>query len=233
MSDSFWLQIDCRLDQWRSRFWMRDCGSDDIWVSKLIAGGWKTVDAPMPLVLTKLCRALSPVYVELGDCDGFFSLLAATSGAELNFHLLCDPNCSALLAANFEQSALASRLRCLNRSEQQADLLKTANFYQLLQGLANEKAVFLKINDHDAFAMLAEFNVCSALKRPFMTFKVFSKDRLLVWREYCETNALQCFTLHASGLLEPGFPEQIVQEVQLLLVPVDFLATFTQALQSS
>jgi len=63
------------------RFWMDSCGGRDQVARQISAQGWRAYEAPLPTLIEAWCSRLQAVFLDIGANTGFYSLLAATSGA--------------------------------------------------------------------------------------------------------------------------------------------------------
>ncbi len=81
MIGSYWAQIDVYENVRQARFFMLDLAGDDPSVRTAMLHGWQAVSAPLPYLIAKLCTHWSPYFIEIGSNTGFFSLLAASTGA--------------------------------------------------------------------------------------------------------------------------------------------------------
>lgn len=63
------------------RFWMDSCGGRDQVARQISAQGWRAYEAPLPTLVEAWCARLQAVFLDIGANTGFYSLLAAASGA--------------------------------------------------------------------------------------------------------------------------------------------------------
>ena len=75
------VQVDLHLPDRAGRFWMDTCAGRDQVAAAALAGGWRSFESPLPELVMKWCSALQPVFADVGANTGFYSLLAAASGA--------------------------------------------------------------------------------------------------------------------------------------------------------
>lgn len=248
INDSFWVQIDTVLNQKHHRFWMRDSGDEQSIAHRLAGGGWKSIDSPMPLVVARFSEALHPIYVEMGESEGFFSLLSAVLGAKSNFHWLPVGSDRSLLSANFKESGYLKQLKLVNFPEKDGQLAYQNSADQLgssedlglvsvvgnlseLQAVGPEEVVFLMIVGFDAFKKLTTFTEFLKPVCLVISFTLYQSEQIGLWQSFVTHNHYQAFVVQISGSLEPGFPASIPQPVKMMLVPVSFLDRFSQALQ--
>jgi FkbM family methyltransferase len=68
-----------------ARICMDDCGGRDQVVRHVMASGWRSYESPLPLVLARLIQAGqrlgNVVFLDIGANTGFYSILAAITGA--------------------------------------------------------------------------------------------------------------------------------------------------------
>jgi FkbM family methyltransferase len=76
------VQVDLELPDRAGRFWMDTCAGRDQVARAALAGGWRSFESPLPALITRWCSALKPVFTDIGANTGFYSLLAAASGAQ-------------------------------------------------------------------------------------------------------------------------------------------------------
>lgn len=232
MKDSFWIQIDCESPLGAERFWMRDLGVAESVASRIAREGWRSLEAPLPLVVAKFCRYFLPQYVELGMTEGFFSLLAAVNGAQGNYHLTVSEQTQLLLTSNFKESGLMAKLNIeIPSSEKQS--YPNHELYTKLVESSRDKVVLVNINGRQAYENWLRLNETIQLGLPVICLKVYTSHECDQWREYIKGSGFQPFILLHPGQLEPGIPATIEDEVQsLILLPFGLLDQFTQALQS-
>lgn len=78
---SYWIQIDVALGKQSDRFWMQDCAGKDQVVRSIMQGGWTQYEPPLPSLIAQLCQRWSPQFIDIGANTGYYSLLAACTGA--------------------------------------------------------------------------------------------------------------------------------------------------------
>ncbi len=76
-----WLNHVTQVDVPAGRFWMDLCAGRDQVAMQVHQKGWASYEAPLPSLLAMWCARVSPLVVDVGANTGFYSLLAATSGA--------------------------------------------------------------------------------------------------------------------------------------------------------
>jgi FkbM family methyltransferase len=111
VTGSYWIQIDVRLRDRLTRFYMQDCGGRDQVVRAVAAGGWTAYERPLPSIVARLCETWSPVVIDVGANTGYYSLLAASTGATRVLAFEPEPNIRALFASNVRESALGNRIQ--------------------------------------------------------------------------------------------------------------------------
>jgi FkbM family methyltransferase len=108
--NTFWVQVDVHLDELKSRFYMNDCGGRDQVVLAVDASGWRGYEPPLPEVVAKICRGWKPVFVDVGANTGYYSLLAATTGASKVYAFEPVPSIYQIFTNNISESALQQRI---------------------------------------------------------------------------------------------------------------------------
>jgi len=83
---------------------MHACGGRDQVVRQALAAGWRSYEAPMPLVLSQLIAARPTALFDIGANTGFYSLLAARAGAAVVRAYEPVPPIADLLLHNCEQT---------------------------------------------------------------------------------------------------------------------------------
>lgn len=63
------------------RFWLDTCAGRDQVAMTMLQAGWEAYEPPLPTLIALWCRALHPVFVDVGANTGFYSLLALATGA--------------------------------------------------------------------------------------------------------------------------------------------------------
>lgn len=106
-----WLNHVTQVDVPRGRFWMDLCAGRDQVAVQVHQQGWASYEAPLPWLLARWCEALSPVVVDVGANSGFYSLLAAASGASQVLAVEPVSEIADVLAANVALSELGERVR--------------------------------------------------------------------------------------------------------------------------
>lgn len=108
--NTFWVQVDVKLDDLHSRFYMNDCGGQDPVVTAIDRNGWRGYEPPLPEVIAKLCRGWKPVFVDVGANTGYYSLLAAVSGASKVYAFEPMPSNCKTFSGNVGESALGHKI---------------------------------------------------------------------------------------------------------------------------
>lgn len=76
-----WTQIDIKLTDFHTRFFMNTCNGRDQVVYAISKNGWDQYEPPLPTLVYLLCRNLNCHFIDVGANTGYYSLLAAASGA--------------------------------------------------------------------------------------------------------------------------------------------------------
>ncbi|NVO05051.1 MAG: FkbM family methyltransferase [Rhodoferax sp.] len=108
--NTFWVQVDVQLDALTSRFYMNDCGGRDQVVNAVNQFGWRGYEPPLPEVIAKICRGWKPVFVDVGANTGYYSLLAACSGASKVYAFEPVPSIYQIFTDNIRESALQQQI---------------------------------------------------------------------------------------------------------------------------
>lgn len=105
-----WLNHVTQVDVPAGRFWMDLCGARDQVAVQVHQQGWASYEAPLPFLLAGWCTRLSPFVVDVGANTGFYSLLAAVSGARQVLAIEPVQEIADVLAANVGLSELTDRV---------------------------------------------------------------------------------------------------------------------------
>ena len=87
-----------------ARIRMHACGGRDQVVRQAMASGWRSYEAPMPLVLSRLITARPCAFLDIGANTGFYALMAAHAGAAQVRAYEPVPAIASILAANIAHS---------------------------------------------------------------------------------------------------------------------------------
>lgn len=79
--DSDVAQIIYNFRSRRRALRMERCGGRDQVVRQIEARGWRSYEAPLPVVLSRLIASSPTVFLDIGANSGFYSLLAVLAGA--------------------------------------------------------------------------------------------------------------------------------------------------------
>lgn len=101
-----WLNHVTQVDVAAGRFWMDLCAGRDQVAMQVHQKGWASYEAPLPSLLTMWCDRFSPIVVDVGANTGFYSLLAAVSGAKQVLAIEPVQEIADVLAANVRLSEL-------------------------------------------------------------------------------------------------------------------------------
>jgi FkbM family methyltransferase len=107
---TYWAQIDINLGGRYNRLFMSDCGGKDQVVRAIRQNGWKGYEPPLPLIIAKLCRALNPVFLDVGANTGYYSLLAGCMDAKQVWAFEPVPYIREILKGNVQESGLNQRI---------------------------------------------------------------------------------------------------------------------------
>ena len=83
---------------------MHACGGRDQVVHQALRAGWRSYEAPMPLVLSRLIASRPTAFLDIGANTGFYSLLAARAGAAVVRAYEPVPAIADLVQVNCEQT---------------------------------------------------------------------------------------------------------------------------------
>lgn len=108
--NTFWVQIDVQLSDYTSRFFMNDCGGRDQVVAAINQGGWRAYETPLPEVIAKLCNGMKPIFLDVGANTGYYSLIAATTGAKKVYAFETERSTHKILLTNIIESSMGSRI---------------------------------------------------------------------------------------------------------------------------
>ena len=108
-----WLNHVTQVDVPVGRFWMDLCAGRDQVAMQVHQKGWASYEAPLPFLLASWCERLSPMVVDVGANTGFYSLLAAVSGAQRVIAVEPVQEISEVLAANVRLSELGECVQLL------------------------------------------------------------------------------------------------------------------------
>lgn len=107
---SYWIQIDVNILDRPTRFFMNDWGGEDWVAGQVYREGWRSYQAPLPIIIAKFCYSQSAVFIESGADTDYFSLLAASVGARHVFNLLASEGLEHKLLQNMHESALDKKI---------------------------------------------------------------------------------------------------------------------------
>lgn len=102
-----WLNHVTQVDVAKGRFWMDLCAGRDQVAMAVHGQGWAAYEAPLPGLLAAWCQRRRPVVVDVGANTGFYSLLAAASGATQVLAVEPVAEIAEVLRANLALSELA------------------------------------------------------------------------------------------------------------------------------
>jgi FkbM family methyltransferase len=108
--NTFWVQVDVELDGLNGRFYMNDCGGRDQVVTAVNDNGWRGYEPPLPTVIAKICKGWNPVFIDVGANTGYYSLLAAVTGASRVYAFEPVPSIFQIFKSNIAESALAGKI---------------------------------------------------------------------------------------------------------------------------
>jgi FkbM family methyltransferase len=108
--NTFWVQVDVELEGLKSRFYMNDCGGRDQVVAAVNKGGWRGYEPPLPTLIAKICKGWNPVFVDVGANTGYYSLLAAATGAKRVYAFEPVPSIYQIFKGNIAESALRDKI---------------------------------------------------------------------------------------------------------------------------
>lgn len=108
-----WLNHVTQVDVPAGRFWMDLCAGRDQVAMHVHQKGWASYEAPLPWLLARWCERLSPFVVDVGSNTGFYSLLAAVSGAKHVMAIEPVQEIADVLAANVRLSELNAQVQLL------------------------------------------------------------------------------------------------------------------------
>ena len=154
--NTFWVQIDVHLDALKSRFYMNDCGGRDQVVHAVNQSGWRGYEPPLPEVIAKLCRGWNPVFIDVGANTGYYSLLAATTGASKVYAFEPVPSIYQIFTGNIRESALQSRITTYDKGIGESTGSFTLYLPEAGHGLIETSA---SLNKDFRATHSAEFNV--------------------------------------------------------------------------
>lgn len=108
--NTFWVQVDVELDGLSGRFYMNDCGGRDQVVTAVNDNGWRGYEPPLPTVIAKICKGWNPVFIDVGANTGYYSLLAAVTGASRVYAFEPVPSIFQIFKSNIAESALDGKI---------------------------------------------------------------------------------------------------------------------------
>ena len=108
--NTFWVQVDVELDGLSGRFYMNDCGGRDQVVNAVNDNGWRGYEPPLPTVIAKICKGWNPVFIDVGANTGYYSLLAAVTGASRVYAFEPVPSIFQIFKGNIAESALDGKI---------------------------------------------------------------------------------------------------------------------------
>jgi FkbM family methyltransferase len=77
-----WVTIDVTIGDFFCDFSMHDCSGRDQVVSAIRRAGWKGYEPPLPLIIARHIRHRRGLFIDVGANTGYYSLLAASLGAD-------------------------------------------------------------------------------------------------------------------------------------------------------
>lgn len=104
------VQVDIALPGGAARFWMDSCAGRDQVARTVLQSGWAAYEAPLPALIAAWCRRLRPAVIDVGANTGFYSLLAAVTGAAAVHAFEPVAEIAEVLAANLRSSEAADRV---------------------------------------------------------------------------------------------------------------------------
>lgn len=122
------------------RFWMDLCAGRDQVAMQVHRSGWMSYEAPLPALLAAWCQALSPLVVDVGANTGYYSLLAAVSGAREVLAVEPVQEIAQVLAGNVALSELDGVVQLCVEALGEAEGLQTLHFPLADHGLLETSA---------------------------------------------------------------------------------------------
>ena len=110
MTTSFWSQIDIRLGELTTRILMSDCGGKDQVVRAVRKSGWQGYEPPLPLLTVRKSYFEQSVFIDVGANTGYYSLLAAASGASHVWAFEPIPAIRSIFTSNVVASELTQKI---------------------------------------------------------------------------------------------------------------------------
>ena len=89
---------------------MNDCGGRDQVVNAVNDNGWRGYEPPLPTVIAKICKGWNPVFIDVGANTGYYSLLAAVTGASRVYAFEPVPSIFQIFKSNIAESALDEKI---------------------------------------------------------------------------------------------------------------------------
>ncbi len=113
---------------------MNRCGGKDQVVRQIEAQGWRSYEAPLPVILSQLVSCRPSVFLDIGANTGFYSLVAALAGATGIRAFEPVPFIADLLEANIGHTLLDDRQRISVQREALSDQEGEASLHMPDQG---------------------------------------------------------------------------------------------------
>lgn len=105
MRSDYWVLVTD--DQYLQKpFGMKTCGFTDQIACNVLKYGWRAYEPPMGYIVSGLAKNLSLTFIDIGSNTGFYSLLAASSGAKKVTAYEPVPSINAVLKSNIHFSDL-------------------------------------------------------------------------------------------------------------------------------
>ncbi len=105
MRSDYWVLVTD--DQYLQKsFAMKTCGFTDQIACNVLKYGWRAYEPPMGYIISGLAKNLSLTFIDIGSNTGFYSLLAASSGAKKVTAYEPVPSIYAVLKSNIHFSDL-------------------------------------------------------------------------------------------------------------------------------
>ncbi|ROH93290.1 FkbM family methyltransferase [Stagnimonas aquatica] len=108
---TWWVPVDVPGEGRSTRFYMDACGGRDQVAAAVSRAGWQAYEAPLPRVIAEFCRQRAPTFIDVGANTGFYSLLAAATGAAAVHAFEPVPEIGRMFLANVAQSGLQAKIQ--------------------------------------------------------------------------------------------------------------------------
>jgi FkbM family methyltransferase len=143
---TYWSQIDVEFSGNRSRFFMLDCEGKDQVVRAVNQYGWKGYEPPLPLLIARQSFYRQSYFIDVGANTGYYSLLAACTGAPKVWAFEPVPAIRHIFESNVLESGLGQKMtispNAVGENQGQFDMYLPDDSHGLIEASASLNPTF-------------------------------------------------------------------------------------------